>query len=308
MNLRQVDMNLLVAMDALLTECHVSRAAETLGLSQPALSRMLARMRSLFDDPLLVRGKGGLMPTERAQELMPRLRDILDQTQQILEKQTFNPALSDRQFRIRATPYSMQVYLPSLAIAFSNIAPSAALDIRVLDAHTLEDERPPETDLAIVSDLIHVPESYMHKKLGSDHFVCVMAASHPLANEPLTLEGYLKYRHIQVTMGGGPSTPVDDMLARLGRARTKALYLPDARSGMGMLAGTDLLMTQTSRLAVPAAAALGLVLKPLPFDLPDATYSLAWHPVHHHHEAHRWFRRFAYMEIRKLMADNGGSP
>ncbi len=302
MNLRRVDLNLLVALDALLAECHVSRAAEKLGLSQPAMSRMLAKMRTMFGDPLLVRGQGGLMPTERAQELRPRLRDILDQTQQILEKQTFDPARTDRQFRIRATHYGMQTFLPAVAARFCREAPGATLDIRALDAFSLDYERGHDSDLAIAVDQIHVPESYMQKKIAADHFVCVMDGDHPLAKSKLTLEGYLGYRHIQVTMGGGPNIPADDILAGQGRARRKAIHITNAAAGLAMLKGSDLLMTQTTRLALPLAAQLGLVIKPLPFELPPVTYRLAWHPVHHHHEAHRWLRKLVFMETRKIIA------
>lgn len=300
-NLRNLDLNLLVSLDALLSECHVSRAADKLGLSQPAMSRMLGKLRDMFADPLLVRGQGGLVLTERAQELLPRLNNILEQTQQILEATDFDPARTDRQFHLRATPYGMQTYLPTVVKRFCEVAPNASLKVAELDAFSLRQDRAPESDLAIVPDVISVPESYISKTLGADHFICVMAGDHPLAGAELTLEAYVAYRHVQVTMGGGPHTPVDDMLANLGKTRVRSLFVPNAAAGLAMLPGTDLLMTQTSRLAVPLAKQFGLVTKTLPFELEPATYRMAWHPVHHHHEAHRWFRKLVYTEIRQVL-------
>lgn len=300
-NLRGLDLNLLVALEALLKECHVSRAADKLGLSQPAMSRMLARLRTMFADPLLVRGRGGLVPTERAQDLLPRLGNILEQTRQILDAAEFDPARTERQFYLRATPYGMQTYLPAVVRRFCERAPGASLKIEELDAFSFQHERTPETDLALVPDIINVPENYITKTIGEDEFVCVLAQEHPLANRALTLEGYLAYGHVQVTMGGGPNSPVDELLADLDCSRIKSLYVPNAAAGLAMLGGTDLLMTQTSRLAVPLAAQFGLVTKKLPFAIAPATYRMAWHPVHHHHEAHRWFRRLVYSEIRQVL-------
>lgn len=300
-SLRNLDLNLLVALDALLAERHVSRAAEKLGISQPTLSRMLGRMRDMFGDPLLVRGRHGLEPTSRARELMPRLRDILDQMQQVLELQAFDPATSNRQFRLRATNYVVQTFLPAIMARFYREAPGASLAIADLKVHDLEAERAPETDLAVCSDVISIPDTYMQKKLCSDHFVCVMSADHPLAGGQLTLDGYLDYPHALVTMGGGPHSSIDDKLNAMGKARQKALFVQSGLAGMAMIRGSHLLMSNCMMQVRQYAPAMGVVWQDLPFDFPAVDYFLAWHPVHHHHEAHRWFRKLVYTEIRQLM-------
>lgn len=301
-DLRKLDLNLLVALDALLNEKHVSRAAARLGLSQPAMSRMLARTREAFDDPLLVRGSGGLMLTERAKELRPKLLNALDQIEQLLDADEFDPTSASRMFLLKATHYVIQNFLPDIVRRYFEVTGKASLIIDDLKAHDLESDHNASADLAIVANGIDVPQTFMRKQLGTDRFVCVMPQDHPLANAELTLDAYLAYRHVIVLLGSGLHTPIDTLLQSMGRSREKALHVANSLAAMDMLRGSDLLMTVSSRQVERYGTDLGLVWRELPIEVPEVVYSLVWHPVHHRNAAHSWFRKFVYQEMHKAFA------
>lgn len=303
-DLAKLDLNLLVVLDALLEEKHVSRAAARLGVSQPAMSRMLARTRSAFDDPLLVRGGGGLILTERAKELRPKLLNALDHVEQLFDADEFDPTTASRVFRLKATHYVIQNFLPDIVRRYFAVANQAGLVIDDLKAHDLESDHNASADLSIVANGIDVPQTFMRKKLGNDKFVCVMSGEHPLASEGLTLDSYLKYRHVIVLLGSGLHTPIDALLQSMGRSREKALHVANSLAAMDMLRGSDLLMTVSSRQVERYAGDLGLVWHELPFEVPEVEYSLVWHPVHQQNAAHGWFRKFIYIEMRKAFALN----
>ncbi len=303
-DLRKFDLNLLVALDALLEEKHVSRAATRLGLSQPAMSRMLARTRDAFDDPLLVRGGGGLILTERAMELRPKLLNALDQVEQLFDADEFDPATASRVFRLKATHYVIQNFLPDIVRRYFAVASHAGLVIDDLKAHDLESDHNASADLSIVANGIDVPQTFMRKKLGNDKFVCVMSREHPLAKKGLTLDTYLNYRHVIVLLGSGLHTPIDALLQGMGRTREKALHVVNSLAAMDMLRGSELLMTVSSRQVDRYADDLGLVWHELPFEVPEVEYSLVWHPVHQQNAAHGWFRKFIYKEMRQAFASS----
>jgi len=300
-SLKKLDLSLLIALDMLLREKHVSRAADKLDLSQPGMSRALARLRELFGDPLLVRGRSGMMLTERAEALAPEVQMFLDQAQRLFDAGGFDAAQSTRKFSIRATHYAMQTYLPEIVRSFRRQAPNASLVIEDLKVHDLEMEVSPSCDLAIAGPDIIQPETYIRRKLGEDRFVCIMSADHPLADKELTLDDYLAYPQCVVSMGGGPSTKVDEALAQVGKRRRAALFLPNSLAALEMMRGSDFLITAACNQVRRFAEQFGLIWKDLPFPHMPVTYHLVWHPLYQDNLAHRWFRTLVQDHMQKAL-------
>ncbi len=201
MNLSRIDLNLLVFLDALLRERNVTRAAQKLGMSQPALSSGLKRLRELFHDPLLIRTSEGMVPTERAQELEPLVREILANVEKaVTPEEAFDPATSDRVFRIMASDYAEMTLLPSLLAHLRNQAPGIVLDILTPSDVSFNDVELGKVDM-VINRFDSMPQSFHQGVVWRDTFSCVLPASNPIS-ENLTLENYLSAHHIWVSKTG----------------------------------------------------------------------------------------------------------
>jgi DNA-binding transcriptional LysR family regulator len=287
-----IDLNLVVALDALLAECHVTRAAARLGLTQSAASHALGRLRGLLGDPLLVRGPAGMMiPTPLAIRLAPQLRKVLDDLSRVLRGETFDPTTAQRTFHIGASDYVELVMLPQLSARLARLAPR--IDIWL---HTYNDWG--DTELASGAlDLVlgpprHAarPSAAYERVLFTESFTCVMRAEHPLARGRLTLRRYCEVSHLMVAPRGTPGSFVDDALAAVGKTRRVALAVPHFLVVPYVIAASDLLATLASRIAKLFASTLELVTVPPPIEVPKFEIALAWHERNHHDAAHRWLR------------------
>ena len=173
MNVSRIDLNLLVYLDVLLRERNVTRAAEELGISQPAMSNSLRRLRDLFDDPVLVRTSDGMTPTDRALELQPLVRTVLTAAEQaVLPKTDFNPAESSRIFRIMASDYSEATLLPVLLGRLRKQAPNIRLDIMTPSDVSFHDVERGKVDL-VINRFDTLPQSFHQIRLWDDSFSCV---------------------------------------------------------------------------------------------------------------------------------------
>ncbi len=292
-NLAGVDLNLLVALDALLAERHVTRAARRLGLSQPATSHALARLRALLGDPLLVRGAGGaLVATARAEALVPRLRQALDAVRAALQGDPpFDPATARASFRISTGDYAELVLLPALMRRIAREAPG--VDLWVV---TSADEA-----AALASGSIDCllaprragttpgPGTYQ-RPLFTETFTCLVRRGHPAAAQRLTLARYAALDHLLIAPRGTPGSFVDDALAERGKQRRVALAVPHFLVAPHVVATTDLILTVASRVAAAVAGPLDLVTVPPPVELPGFAMALYWHERRHHDPAQRWLR------------------
>lgn len=227
MHLRSVDLNLLVALDALLEERHVSRAALRVGLSQPAMSNALARLRATFGDALLVRTPRGMEPTARGLELISQVRQVLRQVERVLTPDTsFEPARCQRRFVLRMSDLLSRLFLPGIARALLREAPLAALEIVHLSpAQTVQALEIDGCDLALSMGLAH-GGSILRQPLLPDRMVCVMRQGHPAARGRLDLERLLGLQHLRVSISPVDSRFVDDALARRGHRRRVAANVP----------------------------------------------------------------------------------
>jgi DNA-binding transcriptional LysR family regulator len=303
-NLAALDLNLLVALRALLAERHVTRAAGSIGLSQPAMSHALSRLRALLDDPLLVRTSDGMQPTARAQAMTVPLERALDELQRLLAAPSpFDPARSARRFRIATSDYVELVLLPRLLGAIWSDAPAVDVSVEALDPRGVEQLAEGRFDVAI-SVLVHFtgdtsrdeadaepPPGIRVQKLFSDRFVCVVRDGHPRVKKRLSLDDFLDLPHALVAPRGGGTGVVDLALARLGKKRHVAVEVPHFLVAPHVVAETDLVLTLAERVARKLAPSLGLRQLAPPLELQGFSTWMAWHERQHADPAHAWLRK-----------------
>ncbi|MDH3759883.1 MAG: LysR family transcriptional regulator [Gammaproteobacteria bacterium] len=302
MNIGRVDLNLLVYLDVLLRERNVTRAADQLGLSQPAMSNGLRRLRDLFDDPLLVRTSDGMTPTERAEELRPIVRGLLATVDKAVQPRTdFDAGSARRVFRIMASDYAESTLMPRILLKLRESAPGITLDIMTPSDVSFQDVEQGKVDMAI-NRFDALPQSFHQKVIWQDGFSCLIGAQSPLLRD-FTLESYLQAQHVWVSktgMGVGVGVNPDDVqrlgwvdeaLNRLGKKRRITMFTRHYQVAMLLAEQTDLIVTLPSRAAVIQRNNPRVVVKPPPFEIPPIDLKMAWSPLLHNDPAHRWMRQ-----------------
>lgn len=287
------NLNLLPTLKVLLETRNVSRAAELLHLSQPSISKQLAQLRREFGDELLVREGQRWLLTARAEQLASQLGGSLSALERLYAPPAFAPAECGRVFRFASSDYVAQHILPDICKALAEQAPLAAIDYQLWDKHQLP--RLWELELDLVSTITDEVPALIHgRQQGSDHLVVLMGAHHPLAGQPLTLEGYLAWPHLQVSGGGDKDSPVEQVLAPLGRQRRWFAHVPFFQAALEILLRTDCLLTTPAHIAWLLAERHALRFAALPFATREQHYHLLWHQRHHQDPAHRWLRDLAW--------------
>ncbi|MGV7032476.1 LysR family transcriptional regulator [Methylobacterium symbioticum] len=291
-DLARVDLNLLVALDALLTERSVTRAAARVGIGQSAMSSSLARLRRLLGDELLTRAPEGMRPTPRALALAEPVRRTLRQIQALVRREeSFDPRVVERTFTI-SLPDSTEVLLGPRLLAYLRAeAPGIRLLLRSIDrAHILEELDTDRVDLAIG----FASEGQMHHKqrlLYRDSYVCLFDAAQVGLAPPISLEDYLRFPHILTSLRETAHGVVDDALAKLGLSRTLAVTTPRFLVVPFLVRAAPVIATMHARLATYFAGALGLTVSPVPVDLEPVAVSMLWHASYDDDPAHRWLRQ-----------------
>lgn len=265
MNLRTLDLNLLVALNALLTERHVTRAAGAIGLSQPAMSNALGRLRQVFRDELLVRTASGMQPTARAESLREPVRQVLRQIERVFESgDAFDPARATTTFALRLSDLLGYQLLPPLLAEIGRAAPGIALDvIHLPPTQTVDALERDDIHAAVSMSLAH-SGSIRSEVMFSDRMVCVMRRGHVLARGPLSLDAFLSVGHLKVSMSPTDMRFVDDVLRDGGRVRTVSVNVPHWLLVPHILRSSDLVSVMPERFAV-AVGREGLVRKDVPF-------------------------------------------
>lgn len=303
MNLRRLDLNLLVALDALLSERHVTRAAMRIGLSQPAMSNTLRRLRDVMKDELLIRTPVGMEPTPRALELVQPIRQILRQAERILEApERFDPATASHRLRIRMSDVLGYLLLPGLMARIRRQAPGVSLEVVHLPpVDTVAALETDAIDLAVSMDL-ELSSSVRGSALLEDRMVCVMSERHPLAHKRLTLPAFLAQHHIKVSISPLDGRYVDGALAKMGTSRKVALNVPHWLLVPRLLSDSSMVSVLSERYAKLVGA--GLVLHGLPFPGTDFNWSLYWHRRYDATPVHCWLREMLNETARDLAADS----
>lgn len=302
MNIENFDLNLLVCFDALMRERNVSRAAAQLNISQPAMSNSLKRLRSLLEDPLLVRTTRGMEPTERALELEPLIRQSLSYAEAALSPMDdFNPLASQRVFRILVSDYVEGTLISSLVKHLQVHAPHVTLDVLTLSDASFQDLEKGKVDLAI-NRFDEIPQSFYQRLVWHDRFLCLVNKGHPLL-ENNTLQQYLNSDHIWVSKTGiGVATGmsqensnkrgwVDDALGELNLERKIRVFTRHYQIIPSLMENTELIATVPSRAARSYHAHKQLVAVEPPFEIKPIEIKMVWSPLLHHNSAHKWIRR-----------------
>jgi DNA-binding transcriptional LysR family regulator len=290
MNLRALDLNLLVVFDALITERHVTRAAHRVAMSQPAVSNALARLRYVFKDELFIRRAGIMEPTPRALELGDAVRQILRQTERLLTTDVgFEPRTSTRAFTARMSDLIGYLALPRIAAQLRERAPSMSMTVlHMAPDRTLKALEDDQLDFALSMELKHL-RSIRSEALFQDRMCCVMRADHPLAGTALTLKKFMAARHLRVSMSPTDTRFVDSILADRGLQREVHLNVPHWLLIPPVLGATDLIAVVSSKLAARFAAE-GIVARPLPFKSEGFSWRIYWHRRYEKSPAHAWVR------------------
>lgn len=302
MNIAKVDLNLLVYLDVLLREGSVTKAANQLSITQPAMSNGLKRLRDLFKDPLLVRTSDGMTPTKRALELQPIIRDVLSRLESSIQPEIeFSPANSVRTFRIMTSDYAESTLLLGLIGKLAELAPNITLDLITPSDVSFHDVEQGKVDMAI-NRFDELPLSFHQKVIWYDTFSCVISSDHPQANN-FGLAAYLEGQHIWVSKTGfgvgvgiDPNEVqklgwVDAELTKLGKQRDIRVFTRHYHAALQMAKKQNLIATLPSKAARifkddPAVK----VVNP-PFDIPPIALKMAWSALLHHDVGHIWLRR-----------------
>lgn len=288
-----IDVHLLRVLHLLLTECSVSQAARRLNQSQPAVSTALRRLRDLTGDPLLVRSKNGMTPTDRGAALLEPVRQALASIEQIATNPArFDPASTRRSFNVATPDYLDPTLLGHILARFHTLAPQAQVVF-----HSFSPEQDFASSLAegrldvVIGNWPHPPEQLRLAPLFEDEVVCMMREGHPLAGRPLTAKGYLEAEHLAPTpYSVGQRGVIDTYLARERLKRNIVAWVPYFSFAPYMLLESDMLFTCPRSFAEHFARRLPLALARAPMDYPQMAFSLLWHERSHQAEECRWFR------------------
>ncbi|AZY49441.1 LysR family transcriptional regulator [Bordetella avium] len=293
-DLRRIDLNLLLALHALLAEKHVTRAALRLSRSQPAVSHALAQLRDIFQDPLLIRRGPGMVLTPRAQELLHPLDAALNQLNALLGTPGFDPAQARRRFRLAMSDYAAHLILPSLTQQLRSQAPGITLAISQISRDAVQIQLiDGEVDLAL-GVFPDAPNEIQLETLFDENFVSV-ADTHSLpARGGLSLSDWLARPHVLVATETGADNEIDAALAARGLRRHVALVLPHWGASARILTGTDLLLTVARRSLEGMPRDNSLRAFPPPLPLPGFAFQQAWHERRTNDAAHRWLRHLLH--------------
>ncbi|WP_185037066.1 LysR substrate-binding domain-containing protein [Pseudomonas fluorescens] len=289
-DLRRIDLNLLVILDALLSEQHVTRAAERLHLSQPAVSHALARLRDLLGDPLLVRAGSGLAPTARALELVAPLAEALAQVQSLLAPNTFDPASARRTFRVAMSDYGAAIILPALIRTLRREAPG--IDLQISHASRegmLEGVLNGDIDVA-AGVFPEMPNELRSTLLFEERYVCLLDRQTLPANGILDLPTYLSRPHVLLEMRGSGTPEIERALTALRERRRVSISLPHWNVAPQFISGTDLILTVSSR-GLRDIDPRELLVVPPPFEIPPFSFVLAWHKRRGGDQALNWLNQ-----------------
>jgi DNA-binding transcriptional LysR family regulator len=290
-NLRSVDLNLLVTLQALLEEKHISRAALRLHRSQPAVSHALANLRRQFNDPLLVRRSGGLELTPRAVELLPALNRALSHVGDLLDAPQFDPAQSKRSFRLAMSDYGARVVLPALIRTLRQVAPGIDLLVSYGSREAmLADVTDGEVDMALGVFPGRLSGRLRIQTLFEERFVCVADAATVPQGSALSQADWLARPHVLVATRSAAENEIEQALAQAGVQRRIAVQLPHWSVANELIAGTDLILTVAERNLASLAQDTRLTRFEPPFEISPFDFQLLWHQRREGDAAQHWLR------------------
>lgn len=300
-DLQTLDLNLLRVFDAVARERHVTRAAEKLNLSQPAVSNALSRLRQALNDELFLRRPGGVEPTALALSLAGPVGEVLDRLRQTLAVHApFDPATTDRVFPVAFSEYAERVLAPPLLEVLAKEAPHALLAIRHADRTNAQDLlEAGEAEMA-VAVLPEPPALYTRVRLLPEAFLTLVRAGHPLVEDAMTLERFTAFPHLLHSPNGSRDGALDGPLAEAGHPRRLGGVVAHLGAVPDILMRTDMVMTLSARLALRLAETHGLVVRPCPVPIRHTRLSLVFHRRFEADAGHAWLRRTLLAVAREV--------
>ncbi|MFY0612799.1 MAG: LysR family transcriptional regulator [Hyphomicrobiaceae bacterium] len=301
-NIKGIDLNLLKALDALLETESVSRAADRVSLSQPAMSRALNRLQHVIKDPLLTRSGRGMVLTPRGEALRGPVRDALAQVAVVFKPEVFDPSTAQDRFRIMAPDYLAQMIIPTVLAQVLNLAPGVRVEMENLSASGISEMCEGKVSLGFgVVDDGPILENVASQALFEDRQVCLMRKGHPLVQSGMSLERYASTSHAMLSITGKGGGRIDDALKEYGLSRTIALRITQFMTISAVIVPTDLIITVPEALAKQVMTS-DLTVVPLPEELqsPPFTVSQIWHERFTKDAAHQWLRRLVKSACRGL--------
>lgn len=301
MNFLTLDLNLLRVFDAVMVEQNLTRAADKLAMTQPAVSNALKRLRHSLNDELLIRTAYGVKPTPRAEILWPTIRQALSNLEVAIAPGSFDVSKATTTFRMAMADATAALWMPSLVRAMERDAPG--MNARMVPLTTRE-PRPMlvrgDIDIAVgffpgvVAQLTGgqgaAASAIRHERLYSGHYVCVMSKDHPLAKKELSLDDYCSANHLLVSFSGRAHGLVDEALLQMGRERRILLTVNQFFTGGKVVANSDLLTVLPHHLIESTGMTNALVWKELPFAMPEVHIDMLWHERDARNPAHKWLR------------------
>ena len=293
--LQDIDLNLLLIFQLMYRLRKTGAVADEMGLSQPAVSNALARLRASLGDKLFERTARGMRPTPYADLIAEPINQALSGLQVGLNYQErFDPLTSDRNFCLAMTDLGEMYLLPRLMSALARIAPSISLSTRTTsDSELAEAMETGSVDIAI-GLLPKLEAGFYQRGLFTQSYVCLMRSGHPLSEGEFTLEKFSQAEHMVIEALGTGHNRVEQQLAQSGIERQIALRLPNFMSAPYIVSETDLVATVTEKLAYQTQDALGLVIRPHPLDINPAEINLFWHRRYHQDAGNRWLRNLIF--------------
>ena len=287
-HLRQVDLNLLLALHALLDERHVTRAAKRCFLSQSAMSRALERLREMFGDALLIRSGRAYERTVRGDRLLRELQSLLPRLESMVRGEEFDPRRSQERFRLAVRHHASITLIPPLIRRIRTEAPDVILEVSQWEEGAYEAVIAGNLDAALSAE--HPPSNLQSEVLFEVDFVCVVGVAQRLHPRRFTLAQYLKLPHVVVETWAGQQTPVDHPLAQLGAKRRVVLSVPFFSAALFAVADTDLALTVPRKLTKIVQPLKGIRFAEPPREIKPFPYFMTWHPRLNEEPAHTWFR------------------
>jgi DNA-binding transcriptional LysR family regulator len=287
--LNSLDLNLLSVFDAVMQERSVTRAAQRIGSSQPAVSSALKKLREHLDDELFVRTSEGVIPTARAVEISGPVRRALIELQGAFEPGEFRPDMAEHRFTIALEDYSQAVLFPTLAARLQQEAPKIRVYARSggqSAAVRMLDQAEADFAIGVYGGL---PDRLETRDLFDESYVCIVRAGHPAADEQLTLETFTALPHLLVSLSGPPRGFIDDLLEKRGLERKVSMVVDNFLAAPPIVAASDMVATMPRRLVDASLARSSLRIFEPPLETPEATIQLIWLRRRGRHPAVEWF-------------------
>ncbi len=292
MQLRNKDLNLLVLFDCIAEELQLSRAAKRVGLSQPAMSRSLQRLREEFDDPLFTRTSQGLIPTRKSIQLLPQIKRILAESSRLYEQEKFEISRAEGTIVIAGTDFIDYLLMPPVVSRVMRDAPKLKVVTRTVGStNPTQDLEKGQFDIGIAGFFTDLKGSLYRSKLFTENFAGLVRKNHPiLRRSSVGIEDYVAYPHLLISPHGTLEGVVDQILAKKGLKRHVQFAIANFQTPGRIIESSDLILTAPSRLITQFCKDFEVRSFKLPLKIPGFTVSQVWHERTHHNPLHQWFR------------------